>query len=602
MIEKTKLEEMSAELPEQERRELLARIRSSFDKEEREEVERVELKHEERERLVARDMEQLSLWARFQLWLQSLLTGRSRKELFLAARIALLRRSIRSRAPGLTGFETRNLTQKFARQLYDLYHAAFPLRDLFQTYSRNEDFREEALAELLAARYPEAKKDLEQLVPASEMEAAYAGSGSDEEVRKLVLRRITDYQRRIPDRLYEQLEEGLKPLSFFRSLVLFPYSLVFRHFNHYPGDRLEDKYPYFDDAPVMLMLDLLERLFAAVSLAVGLGPHWFCHEEVLASFARYRLRSLSEELPEGAPAAENGVSAEETEREAASLGQALFALGEAAAQFDRRVPLLDLLRYFRRDPYLSLNFALPRAPLRAGYAVLLRERFLGQFSEKLYAVKKAVIERRLRELFRGEGLQELFYYNDRPLFDSRRQGPQRFSHTRSLSVLFNYISRLYKTYVQEAVQAANSYVYSGNRIAQTRLMQSAGGLEELEAKILLFDRSLSPEEEDGRTLASFRSRFAADAAQQKLFRSFISQKDKEARDLLEQGIDCLQSIKRQFDDTLSSPAENVRGVLKTLHFSRGRNQTLAALLKSTAEQVGEALELLRQLELLEKGS
>jgi hypothetical protein len=271
-------------------------------------------------------------------------------------------------------------------------------------------------------------------------------------------------------------------------------------------------------------------------------------------------------------------------------------------QFDRRVPLLDLLRYFRRDPYLRLEFSVPRLQLRPAYASLLREHFLAQLAEKLSAVKQNVIERRLHEIFRSEQLLELFYYNDRPGFDFRKLGLPYFAHSRSLMVLYNFLSKIYKGFVQEAIQAANSYIFAGNRIVQTRLMQSAGGLEELEAKIVLLDRSLSPEEEDGRALTAFRSRITTDLSQQKLYRGFIAQKDKEARDLLEQGIDHLQSIKRHFDETVASPVESVKAILKTLHFSRGRNQTLAALLKSTAELIGDFLELLRQLLALEKGS
>jgi hypothetical protein len=280
----------------------------------------------------------------------------------------------------------------------------------------------------------------------------------------------------------------------------------------------------------------------------------------------------------------------------------LTEAAETAGQFERRVPLLDLLRYFRRDPYLRLEFSIPRLQLRPTYASLLREHFLGQLAEKLAQVKQNVIERRLRETFHSEQLLELFYYNDRPGFDFRKLGLPYFMHVRSLKVLYNFISKIYKGFVQDAIQAANSYVFAGNRIIQSRLLQSAGGLEELEAKIVLLDRSLSPEEEDGRALTAFRTRITTDLSQQKLYRGFIAQKDKEARDLLEQGIDHLQSIKRHFDETVASPVESVKAILKTLHFSRGRNQTLAALLKSTAELIGDFLELLRQLSTLEKGS
>ena len=618
MVEKTKLEVISSELPERERRELLARITRGQDREEADAVQRVELKAEERDRLIAQEMGQISLWTRFLLWIESLFTGRSRKDLFLSNRIALIKRSIRAAAPGISGFETRNLTPRFARQLYDLYAAVYPLRELFQTFAREESFREGALAALFEAKHPEARKGLEDLVPLSEMEAAYTGSGNEEEVRKIVLRRYNDYFKKIPDKLFQLIEEGLKPMLFFRGVVLFPYSLVFRHFNYFPGERLEDKYPYFDHGSAMLVVDLLERLFGGLSLVARLGAEWFCHEELLAYFVRYRARGGAQGGEAGAkPGIAGGQAAaltaqaadlapepsqEEIARQAEELTRALTEAAAAVGQFERRVPLLDLLRYFRRDPYLRLEFSIPRLQLRPVYASLLREHFLGQLAEKLAAVKQNVIERRLQETFRSEQLLELFYYNDRPGFDFRKLGLPYFMHARSLMVLYNFISKIYKGFVQDAIQAANSYVFAGNRIVQTRLLQSAGGLEELEAKIVLLDRSLSPEEEDGRALTGFRTRITTDLSQQKLYRGFISQKDKEARDLLEQGIDHLQSIKRHFDETVSSPVESVKAILKTLHFSRGRNQTLAALLKSTAELIGNFLELLRQLLALEKGS
>ena len=619
MIEKTKLEVMSSELPERERRDLLARITRGQDREEADAVQRVELKAEERDRLVNQELAQISLWTRFLLWLKSLFTGRSRKDLFLSNRISLIKRSIKAASPGISGFETRNLTPRFARYLYDLHAAGYPLRELFQAFARDEAFREGALAALFRAKYPEARLQLEELVPLAEMEAAYTGSGNEEEVRKIVLRRYNDYFKKIPDKVFQLIEEGLKPLLFFRGVVLFPYSLVFRHFNYFPGERLEDKYPYFDHGSAMLVLDLLERLYAALSLVSRLGTEWFCHEELLEYYALYRAKGGEEAGsarqgaagakpdPQGPnagqePPAGPEPSREEIAQQAEELARALTEAAAAVGQFDRRVPLLDLLRYFRRDPYLRLEFIVPRLQLRPAYASLLREHFLAQLAEKLSAVKQNVIERRLHEIFRSEQLLELFYYNDRPGFDFRKLGLPYFAHTRSLMVLYNFLSKVYKGFVQEAIQAANSYIFAGNRIVQTRLMQSAGGLEELEAKIVLLDRTLSPEEEDGRALTAFRARITTDLSQQKLYRGFISQKDKEARDLLEQGIDHLQSIKRHFDETVASPVESVKAILKTLHFSRGRNQTLAALLKSTAELIGDFLELLRQLLGLEKGS
>jgi hypothetical protein len=89
--------------------------------------------------------------------------------------------------------------------------------------------------------------------------------------------------------------------------------------------------------------------------------------------------------------------------------------------------------------------------------------------------------------------------------------------------------------------------------------------------------------------------------QQKQYRSFIAEKDKEARELIDQGIDHLQGIKRIFDELLVSPMENLKAVLRTLHFHKGRNITLSVLLRGTSELIEDFLELLAQLLEIENG-
>lgn len=591
MLEKTKLEEISSALPERERRELLAKIARSMTREERDELARIELKAEERERLLAEELSQLGWWVDLLLWLRRLFGGRSRRELFVDMKIRQIKRAIRQKSSGLTGFETRNLTGKFARLLFDLYTGAYPLIPLFEAFHRDPEFRGRAIAGVFEGKIPEAKKELQEFMPAEEMERVYADSGSEEEVSRQLLRHYTDYLKKIPDKLAQQVDEGIKPLLYLRPLVLYQFASVFRNFRYtLPETVLEEKYPYFDSASAMLLLESLERLWHGLSLAARLGPDWFCHEELLAVYQR---ESEGEEEAPSPQDIAQGVSA---------ITTALEGLVDAAGQFDRRVPVLQLLRYFRRDPYYRLSFATPQLPSKPQYAAALKERLLAQLDEALFGVKRNVVERRLRDIFKGEQLFELFYYLEQPSFDYASLGLPYFSHTRSLKVMYNYLSRIYKGPIQESLQAINTYVLSGNRLILTRLNQCASGLEELEAKIVLFDRSLSPDEEDGKYLLRLRHRLATDLSQQKLYRGFVTGKDREAGELINQGKEFLLGIRRVYDDLLASPVENVKSLLKTLHYTRGRHQTLASLLRATCELIGEFVELLDQLLKLEKGA
>jgi len=589
MLEKTKLEEISSELPEHERQELLERITRSLGRESQPEFSRVELKRNERERLLAEEMENLSFWARLGVWLKGVFSGKSKHDLFVAMKIKQLKRVIRHESSGLTGFETRDLTTKFARQLFDLYHASFPLRPLFQAFHSDHGFRSRAITHLFDKKYPEAKRTLEDFLPIEEMEKIFHDTGSVEEIRKRLLGNFREYARRIPDKLLRQLEEGIKPLVYLKNLVLFPYTNAFHHFNYHPtAGVLDDKYPLFTNAPAMLILDQLERLWHALNLAANLGADWFCHEELFSFYLEERM---------GSAEGESEVVYLEQEEEISEQSTAVGELVAGANAFLRRIPLLELLRYFRKDP-----FAVPRFQAKPLYISGLRERILAALEQRMTVVKKRVIEKKISEIFKTDQLFEMFYYVETPSFDYAALELPYFSYTKSLKILYNYLSKIYKGYIQETLQITNAYIVSGNRIIQTRLNQYAAGLEELEAKLVLFDRSLAPDEDDGKTLLRIRHHLETDLAQQKQYRNFVIRKDKEAEELIEQGIEYLVGIKRVYDDLLASPMESIKSVLKTLHFFKGKNQTLAGLLRMVSDLIVDFHELLTQLVALEKGS
>ncbi len=589
--EKSKLEEMSSDLPEKERKEFLAKLTRNTQRDTPEEIVQVELKQEERERRIGEEMLALSTWKRFLLWLKSFFSGKTKRELFLNMKLGHIKKLIKQLNPGISGFETRNLTPRFARQLFDLYAALFPLKDLFEAFAHDQEFQQKSLHYLFKERYEDSKNDLEEFVPLKDLEDIYADSGYENEVRKQLLRKFNEYVRKIPEKLYTQLEEGLKPFVYLKGLVLFPFTGIFRHFNYFLGDRLDDKYPYFDHAPVMLMLDQLERLYYAVYLPLKLGEDWFCHEEFLHYFCRHRRQA--EETDE--------LDIHEIEQEVIELRTDIANLVEANHRFSRKVLLLELLRYFRKDPYYRLLFNIPRFNIKTMYTTALKRHILEQLDERMFDIKKNVVDRKIKDTFKTDQLLDLFYYNEKPNFDFRKLGLPYYTYTKSLMVLYNYLSKIYKGYIQDVVQIANAYVLSSNRLVQSRLVQFAAGLEELEAKIVLHDRSLSPDEDDGKTLMRYRHRIASDLNQQKMYRTFILQKDNEAKVLLERGEECLIGIKTIFDELTTSPMESVKSLLKTLHIHRGKNQTLVHLLKITSDLIGDFHDLLDQLLVLEKG-
>ena len=196
----------------------------------------------------------------------------------------------------------------------------------------------------------------------------------------------------------------------------------------------------------------------------------------------------------------------------------------------------------------------------------------------------------------------MFLRQEIPDFDFRKLGLPYFSCIRSLGLTYNYILQQFKGMVQEAAQIVSGTALANNRITQNRMNQNISGLEDLEARIVLFDRSLSPDEEDGKQLGRFRFSVATDLLLQKTYRAFVVAKDREARDLMEKAKEYLGGVRKVLDDIRMSTFENTRSLLKVIHTYRGRNLTLGQILNTRSESIGAFLKLVDQLLEIEKGS
>jgi hypothetical protein len=342
----------------------------------------------------------------------------------------------------------------------------------------------------------------------------------------------------------------------------------------------------------MLTLDLMEKLLVALGLVARSAPDYLYAEEPVTFYFAVRAG--------GAPGEEAG--AQKRAEELGRLRADILELARECEGFHQAVPVLDLLRWFRRDPWYQIVFNAPRLYLRSLYFSTLKTRLGIELDDRLGAVKERVIGRKIQDLLRGQKVVELSHYRENPGFDFAKLGLPVFAHTRSLTLVANWLAQQCKGALQEAAQLASSTVLANNRILQGRLGQGISGLEDLEARIVLFDRSLSPEEDDGKQLGRFRVGIATDLLLQKSYRALVVQKDREARDLLEKAKEHAGAVRTLFDELRASTLENTRSLLKTIHPYRGRPQTLGQVLNGRADAIGALLKLLDQLLELEKGA
>jgi hypothetical protein len=591
MLEKTVLEKLSIGLPEKERRELLDRINRRMEREDSDEAVPVELREDERDKIIEYELRRAGWWVQFVVWIRRLFSGRRTRDVFVDVRLRRLRGSIRARSPGLSGFDTRDLSPKFARKVYDLYLRVHPLLEPYRALTADRSVRTGAYAYLVEHRYEKARTTVEQFVTGEEMEEIFAETGQTDDIRRRLGTRMGEYMREVPESFVGSLEERCRVHLAISRMAAFPFASLFRYFNHVLAEPPEPHYPSFEHAPAMLVLDLLEKLFVPVALLgrAVVDVEWA--PEPLA----YWLLARS-----GASTADEGALAR-VEPELAKLRLAISELASEAEAFESAIPLLDIIRYFRRDPWYQLVFNPPRLFLKSLYTSALKERMGAELERRLGTIRERVISRKMRELLRIAKPVELQYYRENPGFDHRTLGLPTFTHVRSLTFTANYLLAQYKGAILETVNLLAATVLANNRITQSRIAQHTSALEDLEARIVLFDRSLAPDEDDGKQLARFRFTIATDILVQKAYKQFVVQKDREARDLIEKAVDALGGVKRVLDEIRTSAFENIRSLLKTLHAWHGRSQTLGQIVNARCEGIAAFLKLLDQLMELEKG-
>ncbi|HTP60207.1 MAG TPA: DUF5312 family protein, partial [Spirochaetia bacterium] len=457
--------------------------------------------------------------------------------------------------PGLTGFETRDLSPKLARRFFQIFQLLRPLLPVYHALSSDKSFKGEAFSWLIERRLENSKSRLEDFVTEEEMEELFASSGQTEDIRKRLSARLNDYVRGIPESFLSQMEAQSQLHLCLGRIIFFPFSSLFRYFNYIVSDLEEDnKAPTFEHAPAMLTLDLLERLSAALSSLLELAPGFPCAEEPLAYYLSVRAGIHPREASDTA----------RIDQDLVRVRAQIHALTSDIEQFDASVPLLDIIRYFRSDPWYELVSGIPHLFLRNLYLATLRTRITEELEEHLGTVKEKVIRGKIQDVLKGARLLEFLNLHETTEEALRKEGLPYITCVRSLTLLYNYLQQQFKGIVQDAAQLLAATALANNRITQSRLSTAISNLEDLEAQIILFDRSLSADEEDGKQLGRYRANLETDLLSQKGYRTFIIQKDKEGRDLIENARENLANVRRIFEEIRLSAFDNTRSVLKTL--------------------------------------
>ncbi|MFP3958723.1 MAG: DUF5312 family protein [Spirochaetaceae bacterium] len=545
----SRLNELARALPEEERKELYRKIVRSLSLDYGRTATRIypaELQRSQRTELIRTDMARMSLSLRFRVWLRRLFTGKDRETCFVEARLATLRHTLRS--AGLLRSDTAadTIEPSVAEWVFTLYRAAYPVIPLFgYLWSRKEALRL-MVHRLLAAKIPDAKEKSEDLLPQGDMEDIFIRTQSKREIRTELLSRLDSYLESIPGEVYTRIAEGIMPLYYLRDVCLFDFAQFFGHFGYRPGLAPPEDTPNMRRASARAVLPLLEELYYGVFQGLKVNKRFSVHRELLADYAERNTE-------------ETGSAEAQNEREGIVDGllEHLHELHETVRRLGRRVPLADLIRYHRRDPYYRVTAYAPQIDLRGFYANSMRIELLQDLDKRFPEIRRSALERLRREIFGGP-ITHLEFLPEYTPASVRSVGLPPIRGVQALNVLHAYLVGPYQHGLQEFARVLGRMIPARHKSVSRDLAMHTAALVDVAERIERLDKAFSPDTDMGKLF--HRVRYSSEHEPQRLrsYRSLVEQTEREIGEIMEGGNEHIEGIRGVLAELSADPPEVLR--------------------------------------------
>jgi len=480
-----------------------------------------------RSQLLHKDWAQAQLGQKLNHWVKHLISIKTEEEFLLEAKLFALRSSIKNRPKAFADFTRRVLLPPLASGIHSVYQSAYPLLEPMKRLTGDIDQLQKLFRQFIERSLPTPKTALVEFISIEEMKQLFFKTESKQELVEEIQKRITQYFNSIDGEIMNRLQRDLLPFYSLRNLTSFPFEETLQCFKA----KLVGEAPQFEEAPVFPTVEYLELFFCVLypfrtySAEMLLPPEIFNYLAGIMDGSAESLRVQE-------------VDSSRLE----SVKQIFRKLVSTCQSTLREIPLVELVRYFRRDPYYRVMIYQPKVHLRNFYTYSLTFKVFSDFEAFFSKIRFDILEDLMNQLFKGEPLTEFQYYMNSQLNLVPKQGYPGFTHHRSLVLLNNFIRKIYKNHIQETIHILNRTITNRIRESVSQLLIHASGIEEIEARLAKFDGSFAPDTEAGRMMAVLKLVLDRDPKQQKLYRSLIAEKDKEGKDILAKGLTHLESL------------------------------------------------------------
>lgn len=525
-------------------------------------------------------------------------TGKNGDDAYIDFKLSQMKERVHERRKGLVSFEHRVLLPGLAEEVFYLYRKVYPLIPFFRSVWRSPHVLRLMVEFLLKKRIPDSKSDLSSFITFNEMQSLFRKSESRRELENEVMRRMHEYLSSISEGTLQELAAGISPLYYLRDLVLFDYEEFFNRFQYDPVGDPRDVDPTFHEAAYANTLDLLEQLYVGIHTASRVPRDVDVHREPIALYLSFQGRSVEETGEHDAVNIE--MEPDVDERRVKGVIQQFAEVREAVLSFQEQVLIPQIVKVLRGDPFYRFMVYLPKLRLREFYSARLKLKCLSQLDDRFNDVRMGMLGRMIEEIF-PKPVVDFEFYRSTIQASVKKLGLPGFKYVKSLNVLYNFILQRFQGRMADTMRILT-------RILPARVHHNAGDLtlhaaniEDVADRINDFDMSFSPESDEGKTFYRVRYSLEKDYSQQQQYKSIILQKDREARTILEKGMEHFAQVQEIFESIrkVKSPHLNERYA----HFdsTSADDRPVDHLLEIYIDELRRFRKVLNQIIIMEEG-
>ena len=592
------MERLARSLTEKERRQFLKQIHASLrdDAAEQHKLDRVDTTQEEIKVRLRQELRRMSPFRYIILLIKKIFSGKTIEQVVLDYKMNRLRQIVRHKEPGLVSFETRTLKPLMAEKVFDLFVYTIPLKHFFEKLWKEE--REIGNFHQLVYNIIEKQIGVEvdssyDLLPLEEMVKLYRANGSKDAIIQETNERLDKYIESIDKGSFQRIEEILAPFYHLRDLVLFPFSRFFGMFHGTIRADNPEYQPLFQKTSAVATLDELEELYYALYNAAQTKLSRYFDADIVREIFNTLYPETTPDLDEvgDAAASEDGEKgqqddgASDVDTDAEKFIGDIERVIDNADNFLKKVPLPQLIRAFKEDPYYRLVVYFPRIDAVAFYRTMKKLTIRGDIQDKIAEVRKEALAQERSELFREVKMRALHFYRSYSSIDYEKLGIPPFRYYQAMLVLFNFLSTFYRGNIQKVLQLLDGMISEQDRITRERLLKHSSACEDVLYKISELDDSMSPDQDDGKKFQKLRFENTLDPVQQRIYQAIVIKKDREASELMSQGREAARGIRLLFQDFLQNREPQILTNMEKRYLLQGQALALKDVLKQNIDRI-----------------